>query len=84
MAWGGTTFGHAAYDEVPHLKRIALVTIGTQGDVQPYIGLALALQERGYAVALSSKTSSACMGWNSIRWGLRSSRSSRNRGSRMR
>tara|TARA_R110002020_G_scaffold2136_1_gene9754 strand:- start:2411 stop:3727 length:1317 start_codon:yes stop_codon:yes gene_type:complete len=36
------------------LKRIALVTIGTQGDVQPYLALAIALQERGYSVVLGA------------------------------
>ncbi|WP_375450330.1 glycosyltransferase [uncultured Devosia sp.] len=36
------------------MKRIALVTIGTQGDVQPYLALAMALQERGYSVVLGA------------------------------
>ena len=36
------------------MKRIALVTIGTQGDVQPYLALAIALQERGYGVVLGA------------------------------
>jgi UDP:flavonoid glycosyltransferase YjiC (YdhE family) len=36
------------------LKRIALVTIGTQGDVQPYLALAIALQERGYETVLGA------------------------------
>ena len=36
------------------MKRIALVTIGTQGDVQPYLALAIALQERGYSVVLGA------------------------------
>jgi len=36
------------------LKRIALVTIGTQGDVQPYLALAIALKERGYSVILGA------------------------------
>ncbi|KQN72622.1 glycosyltransferase [Devosia sp. Leaf64] len=36
------------------MKRIALVTIGTQGDVQPYIALSLALQERGYSVVIGA------------------------------
>jgi len=36
------------------VKRIALVTIGTQGDVQPYLALAVALQERGYSVVLGA------------------------------
>ena len=36
------------------MKRIALVTIGTQGDVQPYLALAIALQERGYTPVLGA------------------------------
>ena len=36
------------------MKRIALVTIGTQGDVQPYLALGLALMQRGYSVALGA------------------------------
>jgi len=36
------------------VKRIALCTIGTQGDVQPYLSLAIALQERGYSVVLGA------------------------------
>ena len=36
------------------MKRIALVTIGTQGDVQPYLALAIALKERGYSVVLGA------------------------------
>lgn len=36
------------------MKRIALVTIGTQGDVQPYLALAIALQERGYDPVLGA------------------------------
>jgi sterol 3beta-glucosyltransferase len=36
------------------LKRIALVTIGTQGDVQPYLALGIALKERGYSVVLGA------------------------------
>ncbi|MGN6101310.1 MAG: glycosyltransferase [Devosia sp.] len=35
-------------------KRIAIATVGTQGDVQPYLALALALQERGYSVVLGA------------------------------
>jgi len=35
-------------------KRIAIATIGTQGDVQPYLALALALQQRGYSVVLGA------------------------------
>jgi sterol 3beta-glucosyltransferase len=36
------------------VKRIALCTIGTQGDVQPYLGLAKGLKERGYSVVLGA------------------------------
>ncbi|MCS6762355.1 MAG: glycosyltransferase [Candidatus Devosia symbiotica] len=36
------------------MKRIALVTIGTQGDVQPYLALAIELQARGYSVVLGA------------------------------
>lgn len=36
------------------MKRIALVTIGTQGDVQPYIALAIALKDRGYTVVMGA------------------------------
>jgi sterol 3beta-glucosyltransferase len=36
------------------VKRIALCTIGTQGDVQPYIALAIALKDRGYSVVLGA------------------------------
>jgi sterol 3beta-glucosyltransferase len=36
------------------VKRIALVTIGTQGDVQPYLALAIALKDRGYSVVLGA------------------------------
>jgi len=36
------------------VKRIAIATIGTQGDVQPYVSLALALQQRGYSVVLGA------------------------------
>ena len=35
-------------------KRIAIATIGTQGDVQPYLSLALALQKQGYSVVLGA------------------------------
>ena len=35
-------------------KRIAIATIGTQGDVQPYLALAVALQKRGYSVVLGA------------------------------
>lgn len=36
------------------MKRIALVTIGTQGDVQPYLALAASLRDRGYSVVLGA------------------------------
>jgi len=35
-------------------KRIAIATIGTQGDVQPYVALAMALQEKGHSVVIGS------------------------------
>lgn len=35
-------------------KRIAIATIGTLGDVLPYISLALALKEHGYSVVLGT------------------------------
>ncbi len=35
-------------------KRIAMATIGTQGDVQPYLALAVAMKERGYSVVLGT------------------------------
>lgn len=37
-------------------KRIAIATIGTQGDVQPYIALAVALKSRGYDVVLGTNS----------------------------
>jgi sterol 3beta-glucosyltransferase len=36
------------------VKRIAIATLGTQGDVQPYLSLSLALQARGYSVVLGA------------------------------
>lgn len=36
------------------MKRIALVTIGTQGDVQPYLALAIGLKNHGYSVVLGA------------------------------
>jgi sterol 3beta-glucosyltransferase len=36
------------------VKRIAIATIGTQGDVQPYVSLALALQQSGYSVVMGA------------------------------
>src|SRR5690606_25827377 len=41
-------------DEVSMTKRIAIATIGTQGDVQPYVALACALQKQGYSVVLGA------------------------------
>lgn len=35
-------------------KRIAIATIGTQGDVQPYVALAKTLMQRGYSVVLGA------------------------------
>lgn len=35
-------------------KRIAIATIGTQGDVQPYVALASALKARGYSVVVGA------------------------------
>ena len=35
-------------------KRIAIATIGTLGDVQPFVALALTLQRRGYSVVLGT------------------------------
>ena len=35
-------------------KRIAIATIGTLGDVQPFVALALTLKKRGYSVVLGT------------------------------
>ncbi len=35
-------------------KRIAITTIGTRGDVQPYLALAIALKARGYSVVVGA------------------------------
>jgi len=35
-------------------KRIAMASIGTQGDVQPYVALAVALKRKGYEVVLGA------------------------------
>lgn len=43
------------------VKRIALCTIGTQGDVQPYLALAIALRQRGYSVVLGASEDFADM-----------------------
>jgi sterol 3beta-glucosyltransferase len=37
-------------------KRIAIATLGTQGDVQPYMALALELERRGHDVVLGSNS----------------------------
>ena len=37
-------------------KRIAIAAIGTMGDVQPFVALALALKRRGHSVVLSATT----------------------------
>jgi len=36
------------------VKRIAIATLGTQGDVQPYLALAIALKSRGYSIVLGA------------------------------
>jgi len=36
------------------VKRIAIATIGTLGDVQPFVALALTLKKRGYSVVLGT------------------------------
>jgi UDP:flavonoid glycosyltransferase YjiC (YdhE family) len=50
----GERLAAAANDEVRMVKRIAIATIGTQGDVQPYLALAVALKEKGYSVILGA------------------------------
>ena len=35
-------------------KRIAMATLGTQGDVQPYLALARVMKQRGYSVVLGT------------------------------
>jgi sterol 3beta-glucosyltransferase len=37
-------------------KRIAIATVGTQGDVQPYVALAQALVRKGYSVVLGASS----------------------------
>ncbi len=37
-------------------KRVAIATIGTRGDVQPYVALGIALQNRGYSVVLGASS----------------------------
>src|SRR5690606_269823 len=58
--WGGGTeagerrLRPCSFCEVSMTKRIAIATIGTQGDVQPYVALACALQKRGYSVVVGA------------------------------
>jgi len=42
-------------------KKIVLTTIGTRGDVQPYMALALGLKRAGYRVKLAAPTN--FQGW---------------------
>ncbi|RYE07066.1 MAG: glycosyltransferase, partial [Hyphomicrobiales bacterium] len=35
-------------------QRIALAVIGTHGDVQPFVALAVTLQKRGFSVVLGT------------------------------
>lgn len=35
-------------------KRIAMATLGTQGDIQPYVALATAMKDQGYSVVLGT------------------------------
>lgn len=44
------------------LNKILVQTMGTRGDVQPYIAVACALQARGYTVAMASAKSSESLG----------------------
>ena len=37
-------------------RRITLVSVGSRGDVQPYVALGLALQARGHAVTIATET----------------------------
>ncbi|RUT32565.1 glycosyltransferase [Arsenicitalea aurantiaca] len=46
--------GAAEEHEVSMARRIAMATIGTQGDVQPYVAVALELQARGHEVVLGA------------------------------
>src|SRR6185437_1606730 len=48
--------GPAGQGEEYMTKRIAIATIGTQGDVQPYVALGRALQQRGYSVVLGASS----------------------------
>ena len=56
MSGRGTFLGFCGIlgSEVLMAKRIAIATIGTQGDVQPYVALAIALRDRGYSVVLGA------------------------------
>src|SRR5688572_15018769 len=45
--------GHLS-SEVCMGKRIAIAAIGTMGDVQPFVALAIALQRRGHSVVLAT------------------------------
>src|SRR3569833_789961 len=53
-AFAGAMRTRPGTDEGLMAKRIAIATVGTQGDVQPYVSLASALQERGYSVVLGA------------------------------
>ena len=35
--------------------RVAIATVGTRGDVQPYVALALALRRRGHSVVVATE-----------------------------
>ncbi|WP_404404326.1 glycosyltransferase [Pelagibacterium halotolerans] len=56
-------------------KRIAMATLGTQGDIQPYVALARALRERGYSVVLGTTDDFEAMitGYGIEFWSLGSS-----------
>ncbi|MCD7060842.1 glycosyltransferase [Pelagibacterium xiamenense] len=56
-------------------KRIAMATLGTQGDIQPYVALARALKERGYSVVLGTTDDFEAMitGYGIEFWSLGSS-----------
>src|SRR3954469_13934491 len=44
----------AANSNGPMGKRVAIATIGTLGDVQPFVALALALKKRGYSPVIGT------------------------------
>lgn len=48
--------GVALGDELLQKLRIVIVSIGTRGDVQPCVGLALALKARGHHPAICTIT----------------------------